>query len=100
MVPIGCHHRPEVNGHGSVADGHRRQRSGGRGRDGRRPPRATFVTIALATGKTETWLSDRMGRDGHTMIEKYRRKARTWNLGELGLFTTWSRSWRTLNGRL
>jgi integrase len=47
--------------------------------------RATFVTIALATGKTETWVSDRTGHDGHSMIAKYRRKARTWNLGELGL---------------
>jgi integrase len=46
--------------------------------------RATFVTIALATGKTETWVSDRTGHDGHTMIDKYRRKARTWNMGELG----------------
>lgn len=46
--------------------------------------RATFVTIALATGKTETSVSDRTGHDGHSMIERYRRKARTWNLGELG----------------
>src|SRR4029077_18378268 len=46
--------------------------------------RATFVTVALATGKTETWVSDRTGHDGHSMIERYRRKARTWNLGELG----------------
>jgi hypothetical protein len=46
--------------------------------------RATFVTIALATGKTETWVSDRTGHDGHTMIDKYRRKARTWNVGQLG----------------
>jgi hypothetical protein len=46
--------------------------------------RATFVTIALATGKTETWVSDRTGHDGHSMIERYRRKARTWNLGPLG----------------
>jgi len=45
--------------------------------------RATFVTIALATGKTETWVSDRTGHDGHSMIERYRRKARTWNLGVL-----------------
>ena len=49
--------------------------------------RATFVTVALATGKTETWVSDRTGHDGHSMIERYRRKARTWNLGELGPFT-------------
>jgi hypothetical protein len=46
--------------------------------------RTTFVTIALATGKTETWVSDRTGHDGHSMIERYRREARTWNLGELG----------------
>jgi integrase len=46
--------------------------------------RATFVTIALASGHTETWVSDRTGHDGHSMIERYRRKARTWNLGELG----------------
>lgn len=46
--------------------------------------RATFVTISLATGKTETWVSDRTGHRSHTMITRYRRKARTWNLGELG----------------
>lgn len=46
--------------------------------------RATFVTIALATGKTETWISHRTGHDGHSVIERYRRKARTWNLGVLG----------------
>jgi hypothetical protein len=46
--------------------------------------RAKFVTISLATGKTETWVSDRTGHAGHTMIDKYRRKARTWNMGELG----------------
>jgi integrase len=42
---------------------------------------ATFVTIALALGKNETWISDRTGHKSHTMIERYRRKARTWNLG-------------------
>ncbi len=41
------------------------------------------MTISLATGKTETWVSERTD-DGHTMIDKNRRKARTWNLGELG----------------
>jgi integrase len=46
--------------------------------------RATFVTIALATGKTETWISDRTGHRSHAMIETYRRRSRTWNLGELG----------------
>jgi len=46
--------------------------------------RATFVTIALATGKTETWISDRTGHRSHAMIETYRRRSRTWSLGELG----------------
>jgi hypothetical protein len=46
--------------------------------------RATFVTIALATGRNETWISDRTGHKSHEMVERYRRKARTWNLGELG----------------
>jgi hypothetical protein len=46
--------------------------------------RATFVTIGLATGRTETWISDRTGHQSHKMIDAYRRKARTWNLGELG----------------
>lgn len=45
--------------------------------------RATFVTIALATGKTETWVADRTGHKSSTMINRYRRKARAWNLGEL-----------------
>lgn len=46
--------------------------------------RATFVTISLATGKTETWISDRTGHRSHEMIETYRRRSRTWNLGEFG----------------
>lgn len=46
--------------------------------------RATFVTVSLATGKTETWVSDRTGHQSHEMVDAYRRKARTWNQGELG----------------
>ncbi len=45
--------------------------------------RATFVTIALATGKTETWVADRTGHKSSTMINRYRRKARGWNVGTL-----------------
>ena len=48
--------------------------------------RATFVTVALANGKTETWVSDRTGHRSHGMIEKYTRAARTYqdlNLGPL-----------------
>jgi integrase len=49
--------------------------------------RATFVTIALAQDRTETWISDRTGHKSHKMINAYRRKARGWNLGELGPLT-------------
>jgi integrase len=43
--------------------------------------RATFVTVALACGKTETWVQDRTGHKSTLMIARYRRAART--LGEL-----------------
>lgn len=39
--------------------------------------RATFVTINLANGKTETWISDRTGHKSSQMISKYRRLARS-----------------------
>lgn len=39
--------------------------------------RATFVTIALANGKTETWVQDRTGHKSTLMIARYRRAART-----------------------
>lgn len=48
--------------------------------------RATFVTVHLANGKTETWIADRTGHKSSQMIAKYRRLARTHaelNLGEL-----------------
>lgn len=45
--------------------------------------RATFVTLSLAAGKTETWVQDRTGHKSTTMINAYRRAAR--NAGELGL---------------
>lgn len=45
--------------------------------------RATFVTVSLANGKSETWVADRTGHRSSTMINRYRRNARTW--GELGL---------------
>ena len=45
--------------------------------------RATFVTINLANGKTETWISDRTGHKSSKMINLYRRAART--AAELGL---------------
>lgn len=45
--------------------------------------RASFVTIALANGKTETWVADRTGHRSSQMISRYRRQART--AAELGL---------------
>jgi integrase len=49
--------------------------------------RATFVTVSLANGKTETWVSDRTGHKSSQMIALYARQARQWNelaLGPLG----------------
>jgi integrase len=45
--------------------------------------RATFVTLALATGRSETWVADRTGHRSSFMINRYRRAART--AAELGL---------------
>ncbi len=45
--------------------------------------RATFVTLALAAGRSETWVSDRTGHRSSVMIANYRRGART--AAELGL---------------
>ena len=49
--------------------------------------RATFITIALANGKSEAWVQDRTGPRSSVMINRYRRAARTaaeLGLGELG----------------
>jgi len=49
--------------------------------------RATFVTLALAAGKSEAWVADRTGHKSSQMIAKYRRSARLateLHLGELG----------------
>ena len=45
--------------------------------------RGTFVTVALANGKTEAWVADRTGHRSSQMINTYRRTARTY--AELGL---------------
>ena len=45
--------------------------------------RATFITVALANGKSEAWVQDRTGHRSSTMINRYRRVART--VAELGL---------------
>ena len=46
--------------------------------------RATFVTVSLANGKTETWVADRTGHRSSAMINRYRRAARTWAELSLG----------------
>jgi integrase len=38
--------------------------------------RGTFVTLALASGATETWVMDRTGHTSSAMLAKYRRPAR------------------------
>lgn len=45
--------------------------------------RGTFVTLALACGRTEAWVTDRTGHRSSTMIYRYKRAART--AAELGL---------------
>ena len=45
--------------------------------------RAAFVTLALAAGRSETWVADRTGHKSSVMINRYRRAART--AAELGL---------------
>ncbi len=47
--------------------------------------RATFVTVSLANGKTEQWVTDRTGHKSSQMVAAYKRQARTW--GELALGT-------------
>lgn len=46
--------------------------------------RGTFVTLALATGRTEAWVADRTGHRSSAMINRYRRLARTAHELELG----------------
>ncbi|XXY13487.1 tyrosine-type recombinase/integrase [Sorangium sp. So ce216] len=45
--------------------------------------RATFITIKLANGRTETWISDRTGHRSSNQIHNYKRAAR--KVAELGL---------------
>jgi integrase len=47
--------------------------------------RATFVTLSLASGRTETWVADRTGHKSSLMINTYRRAAR--QVAELNLGT-------------
>jgi integrase len=46
--------------------------------------RATFVTVSLANGKAEQWVSDRTGHRSSQMLALYTRQARQWSELELG----------------
>ena len=46
--------------------------------------RGTFVTLALANGKTETWVADRTGHKSSQMIARYRQAAREASELDLG----------------
>ena len=46
--------------------------------------RATFVTISLAAGKSEQWVTDRTGHKSSAMLALYTRQARTWKELDLG----------------
>ncbi len=49
--------------------------------------RGTFVTVALANGKSEAWVSDRTGHRSSAMIHKYKRTARSFEELQLGTLT-------------
>ncbi len=52
--------------------------------------RSTFVTISLAQGKTEAWVTDRTGHTSSAMLYRYKRAARTHVETELGSLETLS----------
>jgi integrase len=47
--------------------------------------RGTFVTLALASGRSETWVQDRTGHTTSAMVNRYRRAARSAKELELGI---------------
>jgi integrase len=49
--------------------------------------RATFVTLALANGKTEAWVMKRTGHTTSMMLNRYRRDAESISELDLGWFT-------------
>lgn len=49
--------------------------------------RASFITIALANGATETYVQDRTGHKSSAMVNRYRRSARTAAELQLGTWT-------------
>jgi integrase len=53
--------------------------------------RASFVTISLAQGLTETWVTDRTGHRSASMLKTYRRVARTYEELNVGPPVTFAR---------
>jgi len=49
--------------------------------------RATFITVALANGRSEGWIMDRTGHTTSAMLNRYRRRARTFAEAQLGELT-------------
>lgn len=60
--------------------------------------RSSFTTLALACGRTETWVVDRAGWKSSAMIARYRRQARTAAELELGWFAPLDQSIPELGG--
>jgi len=48
--------------------------------------RASFVTVALANGRSETWVADRTGHTSSVMLNRYRRLARSFQELSVGDF--------------
>jgi len=46
--------------------------------------RATFVTVNLALGKSETWVMDRTGHQSSAQLQRYKRQVRQWAQQDLG----------------
>ncbi|WP_438023436.1 tyrosine-type recombinase/integrase [Sorangium sp. So ce233] len=61
--------------------------------------RSTFITVALANGRSETWVADRTGHRSSIMIQRYRRAARTFAELGLGELASLAEAFPELGGR-
>ncbi|MBK8942029.1 MAG: tyrosine-type recombinase/integrase [Polyangiaceae bacterium] len=61
--------------------------------------RGTFVTVSLATGRSETWVMDRTGHTTSAMLARYRRLARTFEELDLGPLQPFDRLLGIQDGR-
>ena len=48
--------------------------------------RATFITVSMAVGRTEAWISERTGHRSSGQINRYRRRANSWGAQKFGDF--------------